>query len=514
MTSPSFLTRRSHLVLLSIVVLLGAVLRFTALGQGIPFALGVDEPEIIERSVRMMKTGDFHPHFFDYPGLYIYIQFVTACVRFVVGGIGGLWANLNQAPPSEFYLWGRAVSALFGTLTVVLVYRAGRRISELTGLLAAAIFAVQSMHVRESHFVLTDVPTTFFVTLAWVLALRAHVRHTVQAFAWAGVAVGLAAATKYNGGVAILLPLLVLLIGHGDWRWRLRAGCAVVGGSAVAFLIGAPYTVLALPEFLNAFAYLSHMYAVGPEPPEPGWVIYYKHLRLNVSIPGLIAAATGVGLAVRAMWQAPRSTAAVAWATTTLFAATYFWMIAGQRLTYGRYLLPLLPFLSVLAGGALAWLLESLHARLARPRVAALLTATALIIVCWVPTTNSLVTLRNSAKVSTSKQAYDWVLTNVPKQTRIGMETRGILLNPEHYKVEYIAPRLIVNDFQHYQTEGYDYLLASGQAFGVALYRTPREAGAAAQYEDLFARLQLITIFLPSDEHPGPEWRIYRVPRP
>jgi len=264
MTSPSFLSRRSHLVLLSLAVLLGAVLRFTALGQGIPFALGVDEPEIIERAVRMMKSGDFHPHFFDYPGLYIYIQFLTACVRFVVGGIGGLWANLNQAPPSEFYLWGRAVSALFGTLTVVLVYRAGRRISDLTGLLAAAIFAVQSMHVRESHFVLTDVPTTFFVALTWVLALRAHVQHTIRAYAWAGVAVGLAAATKYNGGVAILLPLLVLAISHGDWRWRLRACSAVIGGPAVAFLVGAPYTVLALPEFLNGFAYPSPHYPGGP----------------------------------------------------------------------------------------------------------------------------------------------------------------------------------------------------------------------------------------------------------
>ncbi|MCR4373524.1 MAG: phospholipid carrier-dependent glycosyltransferase, partial [Acidobacteria bacterium] len=363
--TPLLQSRRSHLMVLSLLVAIGGALRFTALGQGIPFALGVDEPEIIERSVRMMKSGDFHPHFFDYPGLYIYIQFLVACARFVVGGIGGLWANLNEAAPAEFYLWARAVTATLGTLTILLVYRAGRRISPLAGVLSAAIFAVQSMHVRESHFVLTDVPTTFFVALTWVLALRAHERLTTRAFFWAGIAAGLAAATKYNGGVAILLPLLVLLLSTGNWRWRLRAAAVVILGAAGSFLAGAPYTVLALPEFLNAFAYLSHMYAVGPAPAEPGWVIYLKHLRLNFSVPGLIAAAIGLGLTLRALWRAPRANASVAWAMTASFTLIYFYMIAGQRLTYGRYLLPLLPFLCVLAGGALAWGIEAVHARVA-----------------------------------------------------------------------------------------------------------------------------------------------------
>ena len=513
MTSPPFLSGRSHVIALSLLVATGGVLRFTALGQGIPFALGVDEPEIIERAVRMMKSGDLHPHFFDYPGLYIYIQFLTACARFVVGSIGGLWSNLNEAAPAEFYLWGRAVTATFGTLTILLVYRAGRRISPLTGLLSAAIFAVQSMHVRESHFVLTDVPTTFFVALTWVLALRAHAHHTTRAFFWAGVAAGLAAATKYNGGVAILLPLLILLIGDADWRWRLRAIAVVMLGAAGSFLAGAPYTVLALPEFLNAFAYLSHMYAVGPTPPEPGWEIYLKHLRLNFSVPGLIAAVIGLGLTLRALWRAPRADASVAWATTASFALIYFYMIARQRLTYGRYLLPLLPFLAVLAGGALAGAVGVLHRRVARPAVTTLAGAALLVAVCWVPTANALGTLRNATRVSTSEQAYHWILANVPRQTKIGIESRGIQLTPEQYDVAHFA-RLIRHDFAHYRSEGYEYLLASDLAFGVALYRTPREAGAATLYEDLFARLEPVTTFFPSVDHPGPEWRVYRVPRP
>ena len=40
------------------------------------------------------------------------------------------------------------------------------------------------LHVRESHYVLTDVPVTFFVTLTLLLSLRAHERATLGAVRW------------------------------------------------------------------------------------------------------------------------------------------------------------------------------------------------------------------------------------------------------------------------------------------------------------------------------------------
>ena len=52
------------------------------------FAIGVDEPQIMERVVRMMKTGDFNPHFFDYPSLYIYVQLVVAVLRYLLDDAG------------------------------------------------------------------------------------------------------------------------------------------------------------------------------------------------------------------------------------------------------------------------------------------------------------------------------------------------------------------------------------------------------------------------------------------
>lgn len=502
---------RWHRPALIVILVLGAVLRFTALGQGIPFALGIDEPEIMERAVRMMNTGDLHPHFFDYPGLYIYVQFAVACVRFLVGSIGGLWANLNQAPPAEFYLWARAVTAAFGTATIALVYLLGRRISPMTGLLAAAMFAVQSLHVRESHFVLTDVPMTFFITLAAVLTLRACERRRLRDWVFVGLAVGAAAATKYNGGVAILLPALALLLSPGTWVWRLRAMVVTAGVAALTFLTCAPYTVIALPEFLNAFAYLAHMYAEGPPRPEPAWITYLKHLRNNFSITGLIMVAGGIVVTARTLVARPRTPAATAWALAAAFALVYFYMIAGQRLVWGRYLLPLLPFLCMLAAGGIVWIADQVGRRWTSPIAVPVTAAVLLLVVCFQPATNAITFLRTSSKVTTNQQAYEWILANVPAGSRIANETREVLLPVNRYTIQY-PRRLIVHNVEHYQREGVRYLIASSLSFKAALYDVPPEAAALTAYTDLFRRTEHLITFNPSPDHPGPELRVYRVP--
>src|SRR5687768_908836 len=118
---------RQSVVTLAIIFVLAAMLRFVGVGTGIPFNIGVDEPEIMERAVRMMRTGDFNPHFFDYPGFYFYVQLGVACLRFLVGATAGEWTSLDQVDTADFYLWGRAATALVGTLTVLLVYMSGLR---------------------------------------------------------------------------------------------------------------------------------------------------------------------------------------------------------------------------------------------------------------------------------------------------------------------------------------------------------------------------------------------------
>src|SRR5204863_624776 len=118
-------------------------------------------------------------------------------------------------------------------------YRIGTELaSQRVGLFAAAQMAVLPLHVRESHFILTDVPMTALTTMAVWLSVRAARLGTVRAYAWAGAACGLAAAAKYNGGLVLNAAVSAWLIHERASADRLRKLGAIGGAAAARFLPG------------------------------------------------------------------------------------------------------------------------------------------------------------------------------------------------------------------------------------------------------------------------------------
>ena len=64
-------------------VLLTAVgLRLWFVSAGVPHAVAIDEPQVVDRALRILHTGDWNTHLFDYPSLVIYVQAVVAIVRY------------------------------------------------------------------------------------------------------------------------------------------------------------------------------------------------------------------------------------------------------------------------------------------------------------------------------------------------------------------------------------------------------------------------------------------------
>jgi 4-amino-4-deoxy-L-arabinose transferase-like glycosyltransferase len=497
--------RRSTLTL-AVILTAAAILRFWALDAGIPRALGVDEPQIMTRSIQMMRTGSLNPGgFFDYPGLYLYIQMGVACARFLAGSMAGEWRSLNEARAEDFYLWGRRVTALLGTLTVLVVYQIGMRWGSRHALLAAALLAVMPLHVRESHYVLTDVPVTFFVALTFLLALSAHEQPTTRAFAKAGAVAGLAAATKYPGALAIVLPLVAVWMTPGTRPSRLTAALAAIAAAAAAFLIAAPYTLLDLPGFLNGYAKLASGYASIP-PPEAGWITYLKHLRLSLHWPGTLLLLAGTVLAtVRAV----RGPGRVRWMLAVVFPLLYFWFVSRQTLIYARYLLPIVPFVCVLTAAAVVSGVSFLR-RFEIPRAArTALIAALTVVVILPPAIQAIGFNRLISRQSTVELTYSWILEHVPNGATVVVETGGLQL-PVQYKSSN-TPQLRGREFESYRDSGVEYLIASSQAYGpyfAAPHTFPREY---AEYMKIFEQSRELVRFSPSDAHPGPELRILKV---
>jgi 4-amino-4-deoxy-L-arabinose transferase-like glycosyltransferase len=492
---------------LALILLAAAVLRFYELGHGIPYAIGVDEPELMERVVAMMKTGDFNPHFFHYPGLYFYLLLPVACVKFVLGAAQGQWSALAQVSAADFYLWGRGLTAAMGTATVGLVYLGARRWGAPAALFASALLAVAPLHVRESHYVLTDVPTAFFVTLAWVLSLRALDRPTWSAFLLAGVAAGCATATKYTAGVSMLMPVLGALLALGGHRapWVVAAAC----GAGLGYLAGAPYTVLDLPAFLNGFADLLRSYPPRAEGAEPGWSIYLKHFRLNFGWLTSLATAGGVVLALgRSLVGSDRA----AWAITVVFPLAYFFAIADSGLIYARYLMPIVPAASVCGGAAaaVAWSAAAgVGASTLRQRSAAVIIGLALL---GTPMVTSYAFAQRIARPTTAGQAFLWIQQNLPRDSKLLLEKYELRLPGSRYKVEHV-PSLVASTLDEYRAAGVQYVVASSQVYGPFLEQPTLDAARYSAYVSLFEGAPELVRFRPTDTVLGPELRVLALSR-
>lgn len=497
--------RRSVLTLAAILAV-AALLRFWGLGAGIPHAPGADEPELMERAVRMMKTADFNPHVFDYPGFYIHIQLVIACVRFLAGATIGQWQALSQVSAADFYLWGRAVTALLGTATVLLLYQAGMRWGTRYAALAAGLLAVMPAHAGESHYVAPDVPVTFFVALTLVLSLRAHESARVRAFALAGAAAGLAAATKYSGALAVLLPVMAVWMTPHARPSRAAGALAAAGTAVLAFLIAAPYTILDLPAFLDGYARLAG--ASLEQRPGAAWLTYLNYLRVGLDWPALLMAAAGLLLgAVRAM----RGPGRARWTLLVVFPVLYFWFIANRSPVAGRYLLPLIPFACLLVAVAVVSGVSLLR-RFDIPRTPRTALIAALTVAALLPplvrTVRFNVDLR---RTSTLDLAYEWIVKNLPKGASIAIVGRQLRLPPEAYRAIDV-PRLTgghrAPDGHAGYGQGSDYLVVTSTGYGPAYAEPHTFPEDYAAYRQLFERSRELARFTPDAEHPGPEVRI------
>jgi 4-amino-4-deoxy-L-arabinose transferase-like glycosyltransferase len=451
-------TRRvAELSVLALILAAAAVARLWSLGAGIPHAVGIDEPQIVDRALRILRTGDWNPHIFDYPTLVIYFHALVAIVRFMWGALRGEWGSLDGFSIAAVYTAGRFVAALIGVATVWLTYRLGTELSSRrVAWLAAAQMAVRPLHVRESHFILTDVPMTALTTLAVWLSVRAARLGTVQAYGWAGAACGLAAAAKYNGGIAIVAPIVAWVIHERSSPDRLRKLGALVGAAAAGFLAGAPYTVLDLPGFLDGFAAQFARFAAPSHAADPVWLLYVKHLSPPGGRWSVPLAICGIALLA---W---RSSARTRWMPVILFTLAYFYMLSTHSHVFGRYALPLIPMLCLFTSVAVLDGIRFL-ARvrpLARPGVQRLLVAAGVMLLVYGPTVTSVGWLNQQKRSDTRVMATDWLKANTPHGTRVAVENNGpTYLEAEGFRVT--GTELLLDQSADWYRQRADYLIIS-----------------------------------------------------
>lgn len=298
------------------------------------------------------------------------------------------------------HLPGRWLSAIADTGSVLLVYWIGRRIfSRVAGALGSLLLAFTMLNIQASHYFTTDAMAAFLATATFALILRAGDRRGFGWYALAGLAAGLAAASKPNLLLAfglLALPLLETirlsgwrsvmpnLAGMFDRDERARSSpvlsaTALAGfvaiwtfrfGQPYAFADSTPFSFRLNPQWTADLGFWQRAQAGSVDlPPSIQWAertpvlfILDNLVRWGMG-PGMgLAALAGLALLIARIVVARRwpSWWLLGIAGWVLFHILLFGTSLGKA---QRYLLPAYPLLAVLAGMTLDRLIAWAHQR-------------------------------------------------------------------------------------------------------------------------------------------------------
>lgn len=341
----------------ALVILAGALLRIGLLGLDMRFH--PDEALFAAQARQVAQGGDWllRGTDLDKPPLTFY---VTALAFRALG-------------VSEFA--ARLPNVLFSVLSLAALYALALALyrDRVVGWVAVLLWALSPYALAFSATVFTDVQATFWTLAAGALAARDRWRG-------AGLAAGLAFASKSNA--ALFVPLIVALgmVRHVQPGWQWRDGLRRLGtfGLALGTLAGlltlwdlarAPQSFWALGVAHNNPGRLIRAAEVGPRLEQWGhWLGWATGSHgLNTALLAMIGAWLARGLG-----RGRSRAAALDWLIAGFGAAFlgWHWLVAFN--TYDRYLHTLIPFGLLLAARALIGVWRGLGSR---PALAILIVA-------------------------------------------------------------------------------------------------------------------------------------------
>lgn len=433
---------------LLVILLMATGLRLWGLDFGLPNLSRPDEQNIsrialFELLVPLLQgRGDGNPHWFEYPTLYLYGVSLLYGAYYALGSFLGLFTSVQDltalyvTDTTNFHMISRGFTALLGIVTVYFVYGLTQTLtySRVTALWAALLMAVVYLHVRDSHFGVTDVPATFWTTgCLWLCALYYRTQER-RFLLLACLTTGLAAATKYPAGLVGLSVLGSYFFAPQSRPMPGGEKLLAVGwlGSfmLLGFFLGSPYVLLDFPTFWKDF-HVQREHLAGGHGLDlgAGWV-YHARFSLWYGLgPGLLA--LGVGGLVWSLWRRKS-----AFWIPALFLLAYYGAMGMTQVVFVRYMIPLVPVLCLYAAWTVRGLGRTLARRFGRSPV---LLMSLLILPAIIDTGMQSVRLdRLLVQEDTRTQTRQWIITHAPPGSCVGtgMALTHLELPPTYHAVQ------------------------------------------------------------------------------
>ncbi len=444
------LRKRINILALIIILFLGGWFRFQGLDWDQGYHLQPDERYISLVLTTLRPPGSWREYidpnssslssYIHGYGAYIYGQLPLTALVYL-----SRWAGMEGY--DRTYLLGRGVSAFLDVLSIVLVFKLGKRLwNEKVGIIGAAFYAFSPLAIQYSHFMTMESWVTFFWLLViWRLlrlfqespgeARRLLVRRPLMMTGVIGILLGAAMATKASSVVLVPLAaswiILILFQESPGFARRLLVRRAlgylvILGGTAILSFRFFQPTIFQSASWLD-WSLRSDFYqafnfqrlaidGLVMFPPQWQWVNtprWWFPLK-NILLWGMGPAAGGpavIGVIReirkgRAFFQKARPLFRLALAVWIV--AVFIWQ-GGKFVKNMRYFLPFLPLYALFAASALNGL--------KRPGLAAARPGLIIISAMWA------VMFTNIYRTPTTRvAASEWIYQNIPAGSKIMLE--------------------------------------------------------------------------------------------
>jgi Dolichyl-phosphate-mannose-protein mannosyltransferase len=355
------------------IVIVGLALRLYGLNWDQGNSFHPDERQILFRVTALSwpnslaqfldpVNSPLNPHFFAYGSFPLYL----------LASAGNILAHFypDVTTLANLTLVGRVLSAIFDCGTILLTGWLALLLAEdktplrhyawFLALLSATLVAFTPLQLQLSHFYAVDTLLLFF-TMLTVLACVA-LANTDAPIRWslvAGLGFGLALATKFSAA-PLIIPLMIALLlrwnKHGYFSALLSLLLAMCVTSA-AFLIAMPYALLDRQNFvqqLSAQGDLARGSLDLPYVRQFAGTIPYLYEAQNMLFWGMgltlgLAAFAGLLWLCWRVWQRNASL----WLIVLSWVLVYGAITGEFYVKFMRYMLPIYPFLTLMAAALL-----------------------------------------------------------------------------------------------------------------------------------------------------------------
>lgn len=352
------------------LMLLGLALRLYGLNWDQGNSFHPDERQILFQVTKLAWPTSFmqfrdpvnsplNPHFFAYGSLPLYLLALVGHILAHFFPSLGSFANLT--------LIGRVLSALFDSGTIVMTgYLALRLTKDTTpgrpyawnvALLAAALVAFTPFQLQVSHFYAVDTMLLFFVEFTILASVMlVDTEHLVLWSALTGLGYGLAVGTKFSAA-PLAVPIVIAVILRWYQRRDLLSGITTLLSIALitllSFFIVDPYALLDMPNFILQVSEQGSL-ARGtldlPYVRQFAGTIPLVYQAQNMLLWGLglmLGLASFAGL-LWLLWRVWKRTVD-SWLIVLSWVLVYGAIICSFYVKFMRYMLPVYPFMSLIA---------------------------------------------------------------------------------------------------------------------------------------------------------------------